>query len=48
MLVELDAAAGADEVVLGVDEDDDVLEDDVDVELLAPVEEVVVDRESLR
>jgi hypothetical protein len=51
VLVEVDDAAGADVVVLGVDEvlDDDEPEAADDVELLlAPVEEVVVDRESLR
>lgn len=50
MLVEVDAAAGAAGVVLVVDEvDDDEPEPVVDVELLpAPVEDVVVERESLR
>jgi hypothetical protein len=53
----LDAAAGAGDGVLEVDapevdepEDDDELEDDAEpeVDAAAPVEEVVVDRESLR
>ncbi|WP_454051865.1 hypothetical protein [Cellulomonas sp. Marseille-Q8402] len=44
---ELDDAAGADEVVLGVEVVVDELEVDDDVELL-PVDEVVVERESLR
>jgi hypothetical protein len=50
VLVEVDDTAGADVVVLGVDEvldDDEPEADDVEL-LLAPVEEVVVDRESLR